>query len=249
MPIDRLLKGQEVIALKSLKALLTVLSLCIVAAAGIKLSYSSSFPYQQNPINEGQMWINGHSAGVEWADVASYPGKAWGLEGMDTPGGYSDATAVLKGVWNESQGASAKVFTTTPPHEGSPCYPEVELRLHTSIAAYSIKGYEVTFSVGGTSSAYGMIVRWNGPLGSFTVLAWPHGSAYGVRNGDTVSATYSNGTITAYKNGVAMMSAYDTTYAYSGGPGIGFNYSKNLSCPGGTGKNDTYGFSSFWATE
>jgi hypothetical protein len=48
---------------------------------------------------------------------------------------------------------------------------------------------------------------------------------------------------------LAVISAYDTTYASSGSPGIGFNYVYNSYCPGGTGQNDRYGFSSISATE
>lgn len=229
-------------------ACLGVLSLACVA--GIVIKYSTTIPNQESIISEGSVWTDGHQTGVNWADVATYYGKAWGKEGMQTRANYSDATAVLKGVWNSSHGVSATVFVTSgAPSEGSPCYPEVELRLHTGIASYSIKGYEVNFSVGGTSKAYAMIVRWNGPLGNFTVLKTAYGSSYGVKNGDAVSATYSNGTITAYKNGVAILSAYDSTYGNYGSPGIGFNYVYGSSCPGGTGKNDTYGFSSIAATE
>jgi hypothetical protein len=55
------------------------------------------------------------------------------------------------------------VFVTSgAPTEGYPCYPEVELRLHTGIVPNSIKGYALNFSVGGTGSAYAMIVRWTG---------------------------------------------------------------------------------------
>jgi hypothetical protein len=224
--------------------------LSLTCVAGIVIKYSTTIPKQESPISEGSVWTDGNQTGLQWADVATYYGKAWGKEGMQTRANYSDATAVLKGVWNSSHGLAAKVFVTSgAPAEGSPCYPEVELRLHTGIAPNSIKGYEINFSVGVTSKAYAMIVRWNGSLGNFTVLKTAYGSSYGVKNGDAVSATYSNGTITAYKNGVAILSANDSTYGNYGSPGIGFNYVYGSSCPGGPGQNDTYGFSSIAATE
>lgn len=235
---------------KAIFVYVSLMILSLLCTAGIAIKYSTTIPYKEAPISEGSAWSNGHQVGLSWADVATYSGKAWGEEGMQTRANYSDATAVLKGVWNSAHGVAANAFVTSGvPSEGYPCYPEVELRLHTSIAPHSIKGYEVNFSVGGTSKGYSMIVRWNGPLGNFTVLKKGSGSAYGVKNGDAVSATYSNGTITAYKNGVAILSPYDTTYASSGSPGIGFNYAPNSYCPGGTGHNDTYGFSSVSATE
>lgn len=231
-------------------AILAVMLLSLVALAGISRSYSTTFPFSESAISEGGMWLSGHRNGSVWADVRTYPGKAFGLEGWQTTGNYSDASAVLAGVWNPSQAMSGTVYTTSSvPKAGYPCYPEVELRLHTSISPYSIKGYEVNFAVeqaGG--NAYGMIVRWNGGLGNFTVLRQYYGSTYGVRNGDKVYATYSNGKITAYKNGVAIMSAYDTTYQYSGAPGIGFNYGVR-SCPVGYGHNDSFGYTSFQATD
>lgn len=236
----------------SKRPLLLLASLLILCAAGVALvsfSYSTNFPLQQKPISEGSLWINGHQIGVYWADVATYVNKAWGEQGIQTKNNYSDGTAVLKGVWNQSQGATAKVYATTPPKEGSPCYPEVELRLHTSIAPYSIKGYEIMFSVGGTSKAYAGIVRWNGPLGNFNIIAGKTGSQYGVKNGDVIKAVYSGGYIYAYKNGTLMLQAYDTTYASAGSPGMGFNYQYNSYCPGGPGQNDTYGFSTFGATD
>jgi hypothetical protein len=168
-----------------------LLLLSLLCSAGIAIKYSTTIPFKEAPISEGSAWTNGHQVGLSWADVATYSGKAWGKEGMQTQAGYSDATAVLKGVWNSSQGVAAKVFVTSgAPGAGYPCYPEVELRLHTGIAPYSIKGYEVNFAVGATSKAYSMIVRWNGALGNFTVLKTGYGSSYGVKNGDTVSATY-----------------------------------------------------------
>lgn len=235
---------------KTIYVSVCLLVFSLICTAGIAIKYSTTIPYKEAPISEGSAWTSGHQVGLNWADVATYSGKAWGQEGMQTQANYSDATAVLKGVWNSAHGIAANVFVTSGvPAEAYPCYPEVELRLHTSIAPYSIKGYEINYSVGGTSQGYANIVRWNGALGNFTVLKTGSGSSYGVKNGDSVYATYSSGKITAYKNGVAILSAYDTTYAYSGSPGVGFNYVHNAYCPGGVGHNDTYGFSSVSATE
>ena len=62
-------------------------------------------------------------------------------------------------------------------------------------------------------------MRWNGPLGAFTLL-----DARGVgvvHNGDVVKATAVGSTITCYINNTAIFSVNDTAYP-SGNPGMGF---------------------------
>ena len=98
------------------------------------------------------------------------------------------------------------------------------------------------FSARSSSNAYVQIVRWNGPLGSFTLLDARGGSAYGIRTGDVVKATIVGNVITAYINGVQKLQVTDGTYT-TGSPGMGF-YLQNA-----TGKNSDYGFTSFSATD
>src|SRR4051795_227803 len=43
-------------------------------------SYSTSFPLAENPFSEGGNWINGRVDGLDWADVRSTPGFAYGTE-------------------------------------------------------------------------------------------------------------------------------------------------------------------------
>jgi hypothetical protein len=86
------------------------------------------------------------------------------------------------------------------------------------------------------------IVRWNGPLGSWTLLDARGGASYGIRTGDVVKATAIGNVITAYINGVAVLQVTDSTYP-GGSPGMGF-YLQNA-----TGKNSDYGFTSFTATD
>jgi len=86
------------------------------------------------------------------------------------------------------------------------------------------------------------IVRWNGPVGSFTILAQINSSAVGVHNGDILSATISGTTITAFINGVQQLQVSDTTYS-TGNPGIGF------FVQGITGVDNQFGFTNYNATD
>jgi hypothetical protein len=117
----------------------------------------------------------------------------------------------------------------------------VELRLNSQISAQVCTGYELDVSVD-NAQAYFAIDRWNGPLGSFTLLAVNYNVPV-VKNGDVVSATItSTGVITGYLNGVAEVTATDTMFPF-GNPGIGFFAS------GSSVVDSTYGWSSFSATD
>jgi hypothetical protein len=97
-------------------------------------------------------------------------------------------------------------------------------------------GYEITFSL--SPNSYLLIVRWNGPLGNYTVLSSPGGAQYQAKAGDTVKATIVGNVITAYKNGVQVGQATDTIYK-TGNPGMGFNEQAN----------GDYGYTYFTATD
>lgn len=60
---------------RPLLLLLSLLILCAASVALVTFSYSTNFPFQQKPISEGSIWINGHQVGVDWADVAAYVNK------------------------------------------------------------------------------------------------------------------------------------------------------------------------------
>ena len=113
-------------------------------AAGAGQSYSTSFPASEKPISEGGCWINGKTVGLDWADVQTSRGMAFG---KDLPTQYADPTAVLRGTWGPDQEAEAKIRVEKPL---SGCCREVELRLRTTIAPHSITGYEIMCSVAST---------------------------------------------------------------------------------------------------
>src|ERR1700729_3247334 len=43
-------------------------------------TYTTNFPLTENPISEGGKWINGQKDGVDWTDVRTTPGLAFGTE-------------------------------------------------------------------------------------------------------------------------------------------------------------------------
>ena len=59
-------------------------------------TYSTNFAGTENPISEGGRWINGGVAGLDWANVRTTPGLAFGTQtGLIE---YNDAAALLSGI-------------------------------------------------------------------------------------------------------------------------------------------------------
>ena len=199
-------------------------------------NYTTEFPLVENPISEGGTWINGGTAGLDWTNVQTTSGLAFGTESGS--GGYDDSTAVLAGTWNADQMAQAVVHSVN--QKANPTYEEVELRLRTTVTNHSITGYEINFRCTSDASRYVQIVRWNGPPGSFTYVSTTAGP--GIRDGDVIKASIIGSTITAYINNKRVLQGTDRTYT-SGSPGIGF------FLQGATGVNGDYGFTSFTATD
>jgi hypothetical protein len=205
---------------------------------GIFGTYTTNFPIAENPIAEEGKWINGKAAGLKWADVRTISGLAFGTQSGKS--GYDDSTAILAGTWGPTQTVVATIHLQDPP-TSSTVFHEVELRLRTRITANRLTGYEVNFSCSANpANFYAEIVRWNGPLGSFTYLKR---TTYHCSDGDVVKATMSGRIIEVFVNDTLLMQSTDNAYA-TGSPGIGFFLQ-------GTGaeSNPHFGFSSFMATD
>ncbi|MGO8719264.1 MAG: hypothetical protein ACLQMO_08595 [Acidobacteriaceae bacterium] len=222
-----------------MKPLAVSLVVLLLAPAAWARSYTTSFPRTENPISESGNWINGGTTGIDWTNVQTTPGLAFGtMVGTDpSPRAYADTTAILSGLWGPNQ--TVRAIVDAPRPSNLPLvYEEVELRLRTTITPNSITGYEVTCSVIADPhhGNYIQIVRWNGPLGSFTYLDGASGQGH-CATGDVLMATISGSKIDVYRNGTWVESATDSTYA-SGSPGIGF------FLQGATGLDANFGFSS-----
>ncbi len=220
-----------------MKFVLSALILILLPAGSQAANhYTTNFPLAENPISENGKWINGKVTGLDWANVGAVAGLAFGTETDKVK--YDDSTAILAGAWSPNQMAQAQVHTV---NQNSAIYEEVELRLHTSISAHSITGYEVNFRCVANGSQYVQIVRWEGPFGKFTYLANVKGP--GLRNGDTVKATMIGSNITAYINGAQIVQATDNKFT-TGSPGMGFYIEGGSSYMQGD-----FGFTSFSASD
>jgi hypothetical protein len=205
--------------------------------------YSTNFPLAENPISDGGQWSNGQANGLDWANVRTIPGLAFGTEiggSRPEPQKYDDSTALLKGVWGPNQTVQATVHSVNQNQDGR-VWEEVELRLRSSLSPHHCTGYEIMFRCSKTPQAYCNIARWEGPLGKFTYLKQTEGSEYGVKNGDTVKATMIGNVITVYINGEQIVQVTDDKFT-RGNPGMGF------FTDGAKGMNHDFGFSSFMAT-
>jgi hypothetical protein len=198
--------------------------------------YTTTFPLTENPISEHKVWINGGVTGLNWTNVRTTPGLAFGTETGSA--GFDDSIAILTGTWGPDQTVMATVHSVN--QQTGNIFEEVELLLRFEITAHLARGYEVNFRCTHDGTQYTQVVRWEGPLGSFsyiTSLAGP-----GISNGDTVKATIVGSLITVYINNVAIFSVNDTKWK-DGNPGMAF------FLRGPAGLNSDYGFTSYTASD
>jgi hypothetical protein len=204
-------------------------------------TYATQFTEAESPVSEGGQWLNGGTVGRDWTNVSITPGRAVGHQ---IAARNTDATAILSGNWRPDQATTAAVFVTGPLNEK--CRSEVQLRLRSTIALHSNRGYQVAFAVSQTPNAYLRIVRWDGVLGDATTLLTKYGVQFGVKSGDVLRATIVGHRITVYKNGLELAHVSDAGIP-TGSPGMGFGLeNSHAGCPG---TNDRYGFSQFSAAE
>jgi hypothetical protein len=207
-------------------------------------TYTTNFPLTENPISEGGKWINGKKDGVDWTDVRTTPGLAFGTEiGGNRPEleKYDDSTALLTGTWGPNQTAQATVRRVNKDPVGNSTR-EVELRLRSAIAPHNATGYEVMFSCSKSAKAYTNIARWDGILGAWMFLQKNEGPKFGVKDGDVIKASMVGKVFTVWVNGVKIAQTTDYLFT-SGNPGIGF-YQEGV-----TGGSDQCGLSNFTATD
>ncbi len=196
-----------------------------------KRSYTTRFQLDEDPISEGGKWINGGKDGIDWYNVITKNGVAYGAV---TQGEYTDPTALLAGTWGKNQTVKARVFSR---NQTEKYYQEVEIRLRSTIKPHVCTGYEVFWRCLKTPNAYVEIVRWNGKVGDWTSLKKLSGAQFGVKDGDLVEATIAGNVIKGYVNGLEVISVTDNTYT-EGSPGMGFNFGVEQS-------NGDFGFKSY----
>ena len=200
--------------------------------------YATSFSADEVPVSEQGQWVNGRAVGLDWKDVSTRSGVAFGADASGHPH-YDDPTAILSGVWGPNQTAQAKVHTVN--QNSNHVYEEVEIRLRTTISPHRNAGYEINFRCTHDGTQYVEIVRWNGRLGDFTYLQQVEGGP-GLYDGDVVRASIIGSVITAFINGTQVAQATDPTFT-QGNPGMGFYLD------GKAGLNADYGFTFFSASD
>jgi hypothetical protein len=202
--------------------------------------YSTNFPLTENPISEGGKWING--GGLDWQNVRTMSNRAFGTGFTGGSGNgteYDDNLAHLAPsfrTFNSNQYAEGVVYRASGYSPSS--NHEVELLLRFSLTPHTARGYEILYSHDG----WLVIVRWNGPLSSYTEIASTGGPVGGqqAQDGDVIRAEISGNVIRVYKNGALALTGSDSTWS-SGQPGIGFW----VRAPGTT--LSSYGWRSFEA--
>jgi hypothetical protein len=178
-------------------------------------SYSTNFSVAENPISEGGKWVNGKSIGLDWNDVQTVPGKAYGAHLIDGPR-YADCIAHLNTSFEADQYAQGTV-SRVPGYRNPSDAHEIELLLRFRITANNTRGYEVLWAQDGGIA----IVRWNGYLGDYTSLL--EGPNIGVAvDGDVLRAEITGSVIKVYKNGSLVATGPSNSTWTDGQPGMGF---------------------------
>ena len=203
-------------------------------------TYTTNFLLTEDPISEVGKWTNGKTDGLDWSDVRTTKGLAFGTQVPPTGPPYNDAVALLKGTWNPDQMATATVHTVN--QQGGSTYEEVELWLRGTISPHFTTGYEINFRCLTGPDTYVQFGHWNGPLNQFGGIGSAMGP--GLHEGDVVSASIVGNTITIWINGIRVLQGTDPLNRYkTGNPGMGFYYQ------GSAGSDVDYGFTSFTATD
>jgi hypothetical protein len=181
-------------------------------------SYSTNFSTSETPISEGGRWLNGGRNGVDWTDVRTNGDIAFATAFVESTGALKDAIAILDPAVTPlaaDQFAEAVVHRTAG-YQGANGH-EIELLLRFTLRNGVASGYEFLLNAGGGSQ----IVRWNGPIGNFTVLS-TSGPGFNVpADGDVIRAEASGNVLRFYQNGSLRLTASDGTFA-SGQSGVGF---------------------------
>jgi hypothetical protein len=205
------------------------LVLYVASALGADETYTTEFANSESPISDSGRWRSGNRDGIDWTDVKTSGGVAFGSQIEGAGGYYDDSIACLTG-FPPDQSAQSTIFLSGE----FPDSRETELLLRWTISPNSATGYEINWPWNGTAM---QIVRWNGPVGDFTPIGYVSAGKRPA-TGDIWKATMVGDEITVYLNGERLGSIRDSTFT-NGSPGIGFFTSRDA--------DSNYGFSSFTA--
>lgn len=188
--------------------------------------YDTDFAFTENPISDGDKWINGQAAGGLWNNCKTVNGIACAAAEASTLGSrYDDPTAHIKTTFHDfaaNQWAEATIYRAAGynPNQGVTKH-EIELLLRWQIAdgGNTVRGYE--FLIGHDNGC--VWVRWNGARGSYSAISSVHNPNPPFADGDVIRVEINGTTMVAKRNGVALanQTVTDATFA-DGQPGVGF---------------------------
>ena len=182
-----------------MKQTLIVFFLLLVAHLSFARTYETSFSGTESPISERGNWTSCGNVGLDWTNVATTSGLAFGTE----PGNVGVSTAIVSGSWGANQTVRATVRVLGSDNSE---FEDVQLRLRTSCSPHQTTGYEARFSVK-SGRGYTQIRRWNGSRGDVTILKEV---PVAVKDGDVVKASIVGDVITVYINERQVVSATDS---------------------------------------
>ena len=181
-------------------------------------TYTTNFAGTENPISEGGKWVNGKAVGLSWNNVQTIPGRAFAAAFVGGASRYDDPIAHLNTSFAANQFAQGTVYRV-PGYRNASDKHEIELLLRFQITANSARGYEVLWGQDGEI----VVVRWNGPLGSYTVLGGiPDSPSNMAVDGDVLRVEIIGSVVRVYRNGsLVVTGASDSTFT-NGQPGHWF---------------------------
>lgn len=197
--------------------------------------YGTSFDSTESVISEGGNWKT--NFGQNWTVCSTSGGRCFGTQPLND--NFDDSYAYINGLWSPDQEVGGVVFKGV-----TSGIQEVENNMRIIDGPGFCYLYEVNWAYDGS---YVDFIRWNGPRGTsvsdFTFLV-PSGTfSTTINNGDTLVARIQGFTITAFRNGVQVGTATDTSAQKLryGQPGLGFFRTSD------GGANDQFCWSSYWA--
>lgn len=203
----------------------------VVTSAAPSNDFITNFPAAEVPISQGGIWTLGGTDGLDWQDVDTHIGEAYGhyfAGGTFYGGEFDDPIAHLKTSYrtfanNQFAQGTAHVTGGYTPNTSH----EIELLLRFAITAHNARGYETLWQHDG----FLVFVCWNGPRADpsnsnngYTQLGSPVNIGVAV-HGDVLKVQIIGTVLTAFLNG-SQVHTYDTasdpTKWSSGQPGMGF---------------------------
>ena len=176
--------------------------------------YSTSFPLTENPISELSNW----SKGSALTNMQTTSGRCFGTQ-TGSNGDDDSVAALTRSTWKPNQSASVTIHKAGS-LSGSGLR-EIELILHF------VGGHWIECNLAFDGSYQDVVYIINpggGTQGTDYVFlnATPGtGGPGSVSDGEKFTATWVNGVITTYLNGVFFQSCSDTSPLLTGAPGLG----------------------------